>query len=102
MRSPREKELFVTALRVGIEPDGKDYLAVVDVDPQSPTYSQVVHRVMMPHSGDELHHFGWNACASCHADPDKARRVLDRARLSLGPHSRDRRGRSAFGQACTK
>ena len=35
MKSPREKELFVTALRVGIEPEGKDYLAVVDVDPQS-------------------------------------------------------------------
>ncbi len=76
MHSPREKELFVTALRVGIEPEGKDYLAVVDVDPESSAYSQVVRRVMMPQTGDELHHFGWNACASCHADPDKARRYL--------------------------
>jgi selenium-binding protein 1 len=76
MRSPREKELFATALRVGIDPKGKDYLAVVDVDPSSSTYSKVVHRVTMPNAGDELHHFGWNACASCHADPDKARRYL--------------------------
>jgi selenium-binding protein 1 len=30
----------------------------------------------MPHAGDELHHFGWNACSSCHADPDKSRRYL--------------------------
>ncbi len=43
-----------------------DYLACVDLDPQSPTYSTVTHRVAMPNVGDELHHFGWNACASCH------------------------------------
>ena len=28
----------------------------------------------MPHAGDELHHFGWNACASCHGE--RARRFL--------------------------
>src|SRR2546422_10785350 len=39
-------------------------LCVVDVDPGSPTYSQVVGRVEMPNAGDELHHFGWNACSS--------------------------------------
>jgi selenium-binding protein 1 len=76
MKSPREKEMFVTALRVGIDPKASDYLAVVDVDPASSTYSKVVHRVMMPTPGDELHHFGWNACSSCHADPDKSRRYL--------------------------
>ena len=76
MRSPREKDLFVTALRVGIDTNGHDYLATVDVDPASPTYSTVVDRVTMPNAGDELHHFGWNACSSCHADPDKSRRFL--------------------------
>jgi selenium-binding protein 1 len=73
--SPRERELFVTALRVGID-KRPDYLAVVDVDPKSATYSQVVHRVMMPTPGDELHHFGWNACSSCHGAEDKMRRYL--------------------------
>jgi selenium-binding protein 1 len=73
--SPRETEMFVTALRVGIN-DRPDYLAVVDVDPKSSTYSKVVQRAMMPHPGDELHHFGWNACSSCHGEKDAMRRYL--------------------------
>jgi len=46
--------------------DKPDYLATVDLDPASKTYSQIVHRLPMPNVGDELHHFGWNSCASCH------------------------------------
>ena len=42
-----------------------DELAVVDLDPGSPSYGTIVHRVAMPNTGDELHHFGWNACSSC-------------------------------------
>jgi methanethiol oxidase len=76
MSSPRETDLFVTALRVGIDANGHDYLATVDVDPASPTYSKVVHRLAMPNAGDELHHFGWNACSSCHVDASKQRRYL--------------------------
>lgn len=72
----REKDMFVTALRVGIDGGKNDYLATVDVDPASPTYSKVVSRLAMPHAGDELHHFGWNACSSCHADPAHTRRYL--------------------------
>jgi selenium-binding protein 1 len=30
----------------------------------------------MPNIGDELHHFGWNACSSCHGDEGKERRFL--------------------------
>jgi selenium-binding protein 1 len=41
-----------------------DRLAVVDVDPQSSTYAQIVGRVAVSGVGDELHHFGWNACSS--------------------------------------
>jgi len=76
MASPRERDLFVTALRVGITDQQPDYLAVVDVDPESSTYSKVVHRVMMPTPGDELHHFGWNACSSCHGKEGAMRRYL--------------------------
>jgi len=76
MRSPRERELFVTALRVGIDGKQPDYMAVVDVDPDSKTYSKVVNRVMMPNVGDELHHFGWNACSSCHGKAGSERRFL--------------------------
>ena len=46
----------------------------IDLDPASKTYSQVIHRLPMPNVGDELHHFGWNACASCHGQ--RARRYL--------------------------
>ena len=41
-----------------------DALAVVDVDPTSSSYGQVVGRLEMSSVGDELHHFGWNACSS--------------------------------------
>ncbi len=42
-----------------------DELAVVDVDPKSASYGKIVNTVAMPNVGDELHHFGWNACSSC-------------------------------------
>jgi len=58
-------------------PDG---IAVVDVDPASATYAGIVGRVDMPNIGDELHHFGWNACSSCLCPnaphPHMARRYL--------------------------
>jgi selenium-binding protein 1 len=38
---------------------------VVDVDPASPSYSNIVGTVTVGTSGDEFHHFGWNACSSC-------------------------------------
>jgi selenium-binding protein 1 len=62
MEAPRERIAY-TAL---LSPDGSrpDALAVVDVDPGSPTYSQVLQRLDMPYKGDEFHHFGWNACSS--------------------------------------
>eukprot|EP00405_Crypthecodinium_cohnii_P016872 CAMPEP_0206458814 /NCGR_PEP_ID=MMETSP0324_2-20121206/23798_1 /ASSEMBLY_ACC=CAM_ASM_000836 /TAXON_ID=2866 /ORGANISM="Crypthecodinium cohnii, Strain Seligo" /LENGTH=505 /DNA_ID=CAMNT_0053930233 /DNA_START=82 /DNA_END=1596 /DNA_ORIENTATION=+ len=63
----REQLLYIPAvMNKGLAgSDKKDYLATVDVDPNSPTFSQVVHRLMMPVEGDELHHMGWNACSSC-------------------------------------
>jgi selenium-binding protein 1 len=76
MRAEREKLLYVTALYGGTGIDAPDYLATVDVDPNSPTYSTVIHRTPMPEVGDELHHFGWNACSSCHSDAGKSRRFL--------------------------
>jgi selenium-binding protein 1 len=39
-------------------------MGVVDLDPDSPAYGTLVGRVDMPGAGDELHHFGWNACSS--------------------------------------
>ena len=44
--------------------DRPDALAVVDVDPDSRSYASVVGFTELPGTGDELHHFGWNACSS--------------------------------------
>lgn len=73
----REKIVYLPCI---IPPQFKktkaDYLATVDVDPSSPTYSKVIHRLMMPYLEDELHHSGWNTCSSCHGDASKARNRL--------------------------
>lgn len=76
VKAPREELLYTVALYAGTPVEKPDYLATVDVNPQSPTYSQVIHRLPMPYVGDELHHFGWNTCSSCHADGGKDRRYL--------------------------
>jgi selenium-binding protein 1 len=76
MKSPRETLMYVPAIRVGTASKKPDYLATVDLDPRSKSYGQVIHRLAMPNAGDELHHFGWNACSSCHAADDKMRRYI--------------------------
>ena len=75
MQAPAEQIAYVPAIQVG-DRNKPDYLATVDVNPKSPTYGQVIHRLYMPFIGDELHHYGWNACSSCHGDPTKHRRFL--------------------------
>jgi len=62
-KAPPEQHAYV----VEFEPDRTqpDRLAVVDVDPGSPTCGQVIGRADMPTVGDQLHHFGWSACSSC-------------------------------------
>jgi len=66
--SPREKLAYVAALdprgalgKPGAEPDG---LAVVDLDPSSATRGKILSLATLPNIGDELHHFGWNACSA--------------------------------------
>jgi selenium-binding protein 1 len=76
MAAEREKILYVNALYTGTGIDAPDYLATVDVDPASPAYTQVIGRTPMPSPGDELHHYGWNACSACHSDASKSRRFL--------------------------
>ncbi len=41
-----------------------DRLAVVEADPTSPRYARAIGGVALPKTGDELHHFGWNACSA--------------------------------------
>src|ERR1700736_1891637 len=63
MEAPRERFAYVAALA----PDHQsrsDALLVVAVDTTSASYGSVVGRVDLPNVGDELHHFGWNACSA--------------------------------------
>jgi selenium-binding protein 1 len=77
MFGPRERIVYLPCIHVNTASESKpDYLATVDVDPESPTYSQVIHRLPMPYVGDELHHSGWNACSSCYGDSSKSRSKL--------------------------
>lgn len=64
MQAPPETLAFVAMLNP--QNNGRpDALAVVDVDPGSLCYGRIVGQVEMPNPGDELHHFGWNACSAC-------------------------------------
>jgi len=46
----------------------RDAIAMLDCDAASAAYGDVVGWAELPTSGNELHHFGWNACSSalCH------------------------------------
>jgi methanethiol oxidase len=65
--APAEQLAYVAAYdRAG---RARDAMAVLDVDPASAGYGRVVGWSELPTAGNELHHFGWNACSSalCHA-----------------------------------
>ena len=63
MEAPPERIAYVSMLNP--QQNGRDALGVIDVDPASSGYGRLVGQVDMPNAGDELHHFGWNACSSC-------------------------------------
>jgi selenium-binding protein 1 len=63
MAAAAEKLAYVAMLNP--DPQKPDALAVVDVDPASRSFGQLISQVNMTGVGDELHHFGWNACSSC-------------------------------------
>ena len=64
MEAPREKLAYVAMVN-GSGNGHHDAMGVVDVDPESTGFGRLVGQVDMPNAGDELHHFGWNACSAC-------------------------------------
>ena len=76
INGPKEKLLYTVMVYCGDKPNQPDALATIDVDRDSPTYSKILNILHMPYSGDELHHFGWNACSSCCNDGSKKRSHL--------------------------
>src|SRR5512132_4082854 len=66
--APPERLAYVAAY----DPAGRarDAMTVIDCDPSSSTYGLVVCWSELPTAGNELHHFGWNACSSALCHPD--------------------------------
>ena len=64
MQAPPEKLAYLALINPK-KSGAPDAIAVVDVDPASKGYGRQVGQTDMPNVGDELHHFGWNACSSC-------------------------------------
>jgi selenium-binding protein 1 len=61
---PREKLAYVVVFNPDPSNGRHDALCVLDTDPQSSSYGKIVGRAEVPNVGDELHHFGWNACSA--------------------------------------
>lgn len=72
--APPEKLAYV----VGFDPTAQraDALFTVGTDPESSAYGRVTSQAELPDPGNELHHFGWNACSSAlaHAGHQHAER----------------------------
>jgi selenium-binding protein 1 len=62
--APPERFAYLAGLNPDASDGRPDALGVVDLDPDSDTYASVVSWLPMPNAGDELHHFGWNACSA--------------------------------------
>ncbi len=61
--APVEELAYVALLNTGGN-GGTDAIGVIDVNPESPAYGTLVGKTELPFAGDEVHHFGWNACSS--------------------------------------
>jgi len=61
-QAPPEELAYLAML----SPNGSrpDAIGVVDVKPGSKSFGRLVGQLDMPNTGDELHHFGWNACSA--------------------------------------
>ena len=60
--APAEELAYLAMLSPkGTRPDA---IGVVDVNPGSRSFGRLVGQFDMPNTGDELHHFGWNACSA--------------------------------------
>ena len=84
--APPEELAYVALLATGGNGQ-RDAIGVVDTNPASPTYGRLVGRTDFTHGGNELHHFGWNACSS-HLCPYAPNAHVERRYLVVpGTHS---------------
>src|SRR6266571_3471975 len=52
-------EKFLYVFCVDADAKDHDFLAVVDVDLESPKYGKIIHQLDLGSSGNETHHFGY-------------------------------------------
>jgi len=64
MQAPQESLGYVVAFNPEARRRQPDALCVMDLNPGSQSYGTPIGRTEMPRLGDELHHFGWNACSA--------------------------------------
>src|SRR6476659_8294534 len=62
--APPETMAYVSLINPTTEDGRPDRIAVVDCDRESERFATTIGGVALPNAGDELHHFGWNACSS--------------------------------------
>jgi selenium-binding protein 1 len=74
--APPERLAYVAAFDPNREQ--RDAIAVVDCDAKSSSYGRVVGWAELPTAGNELHHFGWNACSSALCHPGHRHDNLER------------------------
>ncbi|NXE03378.1 SBP1 oxidase, partial [Chaetorhynchus papuensis] len=72
---PREEVAYVTCTYRSTCIDQPDFLATVDLNPRSPHYGQVIHRLPMPNLKDELHCAGWAPACGCFESGAAAKRT---------------------------
>jgi methanethiol oxidase len=77
--APPEALAYIAAF----DPAGgqRDAMTAIDCDADSSTYGQVVGWTDLPGAGNELHHFGWNACSSALCHEGHAQHGLERRYL---------------------
>jgi methanethiol oxidase len=86
MEAPPEALGYV-ALLDPTQQERPDALGVIDLDPSSASYGEVVSTLEMTAPGDELHHFGWNACSAALCPSAPRPHVERRYLLVPGLHS---------------
>ncbi|XP_031412775.1 LOW QUALITY PROTEIN: methanethiol oxidase-like, partial [Meleagris gallopavo] len=63
--APKEELAYVTCTYRETCVNQPDFLATIDLNPRSPHYCQVIHRLPVPNLKDELHCSGWSAGKVC-------------------------------------
>ncbi|NXX97448.1 SBP1 oxidase, partial [Centropus bengalensis] len=73
---PREEIAYVTCTYRETCFDQPDFLATIDLDPRSPCYGQVIHRLPMPNLKDELHASGFSSACACSDGATKRTKLI--------------------------